>query len=353
MVWPHSYRRFVPHFSSIMSLITDCMKMTQFVWTQDADNAFHTIKTKLITAPVLVLPNFHVAFELHCDASKTGIGAVLSQLGRPIAFFSEKIAGARGRYSTYDVELYAVVQAIKHWRHYLFHKEFVLFTDHDALKHMGSQDKVSSHHASWFAYLQQFTFVIKHKAGTLNKVADALSRRHSLLTMLHASVTGFESLPDLYPLDSFFSKIWSDAKDGLGDVYLLFDGFLFRGAQLCIPEGSLRLQLIRELHGEGHIGRDRTLKLVSSSYFWPTLRRDVERFITRCGICQASKGKTTNPGLCLPLPISTQPWTDISMDFVLELPRTQRGNDSIFVVVDRFSKMVHFIPCKKTSLKLM
>lgn len=343
------YRRFVPHFSSIMAPITDCMKATQFIWTKDAELAFHEIKTKLTSAPVLVLPNFTMAFELHCDVSKTGIGAVLSQLGKPIAFFSEKISGARGRYSTYDVELYAVVQAIKHWRHYLFHKEFVLFTDHDALKHMSSQDKVSSRHASWFAYLQQFTFVIKHKAGSLNKVADALSRRHSLLSSLHVSITGFEVLPELYPSDPFFGKIWRDIQHELHPDYLIFDGFLFRGTQLCLPDCSLRLQVIRELHGEGHVGRDRTIELVIASYFWPTLRRDVERFIVRCGTCQAAKGKSSNAGLYLPLPIPTQPWTDVSMDFVLGLPRTQRGNDSIFVVVDRFSKMVHFIPCKKTT----
>lgn len=242
-----------------------------------------------------------------------------------------------------------MVQAIKHWRHYLFHREFVLFTDHEALKHMGSQDKVSARHASWFAYLQQFTFVIKHKAGTLNRVADALSRRHSLLSTLHVSVTGFSVLPELYPIDPFFGKIWNDVQLGTSDDYLIVEDFLFRGTRLCIPECSFRLQLIQELHGEGHVGRDRTLQLVSASYFWPSLRRDVERFVSRCGVCQTSKGKATNAGLYLPLPIPTQPWTDISMDFVLGLPRTQRGHDSIFVVVDRFSKMVHFIPCKKTT----
>lgn len=130
---------------------------------------------------------------------------------------------------------------------------------------------------------------------------------------------------------------------------MLHDGFLFRDNRLCIPDCSLRLQLTSELHNEGHVGRDRTLLLVSSSYFWPSLRRDVTRFVERCVTCQTSKGQATNAGLYLPLPIPTQPWTDISMDFVMGLPRTQKGFDSIFVVVDRFSKMVHFIPCKRTT----
>lgn len=100
---------------------------------------------------------------------------------------------------------------------------------------------------------------------------------------------------------------------------------------------------------QGHAGRDHSLELATRSYFWPTIRRDVERLVERCHVCQLSKGKVSNAGLYLPLPIPTQPWTDISMDFVLRLPRTQRGHDSIFVVVDRFSKMAHFVPCKKTS----
>ena len=127
------YRRFVNQFSTIMAPITACMREGKFDWTQETTDAFELIKSKLTSAPILVLPDFSSTFELHCDASKLGIGAVLNQNGRPVAFFSEKLAGARGRYSTYDVEFYAIVQAIKHWRHYLVHREFVLFTDHDAL----------------------------------------------------------------------------------------------------------------------------------------------------------------------------------------------------------------------------
>jgi len=106
---------------------------------------------------------------------------------------------------------------------------------------------------------------------------------------------------------------------------------------------------VKELHGEGHVGRDRTLQLISQSYYWPSMRKEVERFIRRCHVCQVSKGTATNAGLYIPLPVPMKPWVDLSMDFVLGLPRTQRGNDSIYVVVDRFSKMVHFSACKKTA----
>lgn len=147
------YRRFVAHFSSIMAPLIDSMKADKFVWTKAASESFQQIKVKLTLTPILVLPDFELPFELHCDASKLGIDAVLSQQTKTVTYFSEKLSGARSRYSTYDIEFYAVVQAIKHWRHYLVHRDFVLFTDHNALKHLNSQIKVSARHASWIAYL--------------------------------------------------------------------------------------------------------------------------------------------------------------------------------------------------------
>lgn len=200
------YRRFIPHFSGVMAPITDCMKGTKFHWTNDVEAAFHEIKRRLTSAPILVLPDFSQPFELHCDVLKIGIGAVLSQSGRPVAYFSEKLSGAKLCFSTYDIEFYAIVQA-KHWRHYLFQQEFVLYTDHDSLKHLGSQEKISHRHASWISYLQQFTFVIKHKAGVSNRVADALSHRHGLLTELRVHVPDFDSFLELYVDDPFFSQV--------------------------------------------------------------------------------------------------------------------------------------------------
>lgn len=131
--------------------------------------------------------------------------------------------------------------------------------------------------------------------------------------------------------------------------FVLQEGFLFKGLVLCVPDCSLRLRLIAELHNLGHVGRDRSVDLVHKRFFWPTLQRDVSRFVAYCRICNISKGTASNAGLYRPLPIPSQPWRAVSIDFVLCLPCTQRGFDSIFVVVDHFSKMAHFIPCKKTA----
>ena len=110
--------------------------------------------------------------------------------------------------------------------------------------------------------------------------------------------------------------------------------------------------LLKEKHSgglAGHFGQDKTFAQLNSLYYSPSMRADVKKFVDRCKICQHAKGKRQNTGLYQPLPIPERPWVAISMGFVLGLPRTQKGSDSIFVVVDRFSKMAHFIPCQKTN----
>ncbi|GAA0164640.1 hypothetical protein LIER_20231 [Lithospermum erythrorhizon] len=141
------YRRFSHNFNTIMSPITNCMKGTKFTWTPEASTAFEEIKVRLTTALVLVLPDFSQPFELHCDASGVGIGVILSQRGRPVTYFNEKLNGSKLNYSTYDVEFYAVVRALKHWSSYLAYNEFVLISNHEALKHLHIQDKLSARHA--------------------------------------------------------------------------------------------------------------------------------------------------------------------------------------------------------------
>jgi hypothetical protein len=114
----------------------------------------------------------------------------------------------------------------------------------------------------------------------------------------------------------------------------------------------MRENLLKEKHSGGlvrHFSHDKTFSKLNESYFWPGMREDVKIFMDRCRICQHSKGKRQNAGFYQPLPIPDKPWNAVSMEFILGLPRTQRGFDSIFVVVEIFSKMAHFIPCQKTS----
>ena len=126
-------------------------------------------------APILILLDFDKVFQIECDASNVGIGGVLSQEGKPIAFFSEKLSNSRKKYSTNDKELYAIVRMLDHWRRYLTFREFIFFSDHEALKYINAQHKLNSRHAKWVEFLQAFTFLIKHQSGVCNQVADTLS----------------------------------------------------------------------------------------------------------------------------------------------------------------------------------
>jgi hypothetical protein len=124
-----------------------------------------------------VLPDFRKTFQVKCDASGFAIGVVLSQEDRRIAYFSEKLNEAKVKYSTYDKEFYAIIHALKKWRHYLIPKEFVLYNNNHALQFVTQQEKLNQRHVKWVEYMQNFTFVIKHVFGTTNKVVDALSRK--------------------------------------------------------------------------------------------------------------------------------------------------------------------------------
>ena len=143
------------------------------------------IKEKLSTSPVLALPDFEKLFKVECDASGVGVGAIFSQEKRLIAFFSEKLCEARRKWATYDKEFYAVVRALKTWEHYLRAKDFILYTDHQALKYLSTQKQIRSDmHARWSAYIEKFSYKLVHKSGQQNRVADALSRRVALIKIL-------------------------------------------------------------------------------------------------------------------------------------------------------------------------
>jgi hypothetical protein len=340
-------------FSSLASPLTEVIKKNvPFKWGKEQEKAFNLIKEKLTNAPLLVLPNFAKTFEIECDASGIGIGAVLMQEGRPVAYFSEKLSGAALNYPTYDKEMYALVRALENWQHYLWPKEFVIHTDHESLKHLKGQQRLNRRHAKWVEFIETFPYVIRYKQGKENVVADALSRRYALLSILDTKLLGFEYIKDLYAPDSDFGEVFNACEKVAFGKFYRHDGFLFRENKLCVPMCSLRELFVREAHGGGlmgHFGVAKTLGILHDHFFWPHMKRDVERICEKCITCKQAKSKLKPHGLYTPLPIPSELWTDISMDFILGLPRTKRGRDSVFVVVDRFSKMAHFIACHKTN----
>uniref|UniRef100_A0A151UHM5 Transposon Ty3-I Gag-Pol polyprotein n=1 Tax=Cajanus cajan TaxID=3821 RepID=A0A151UHM5_CAJCA len=347
------YRRFVKDFSTLASPLNELVKKdVPFIWGEAQEKAFETLKEQLTNAPILALPNFAQTFELECDASGFGIGVVLLQGGHPIAYFSEKIHGATLNYLTYEKKLYALIRALQVWEHYLVTKEFIIHTDHESLKYIRGQGKLNKSHAKWIEYLEQFPYLIKCKKGKNNVVADALSRRHTLLFSLGSQILGFDNLKELYELDQDFQSIFSKCLQKPFDGFYLLEGYLFRMGKLCIPQGSIRKLLIKESHEGGlmgHFGVDKTLSLLKSKFYWPHMRIDVQRHCSKCITCLQAKSRVMPHGLYTPFPITSSPWVYISMDFVLGLPRTQRGFDSIFVVVDHFSEMAYFIPCHKVD----
>uniref|UniRef100_A0A2N9GUZ1 Reverse transcriptase n=1 Tax=Fagus sylvatica TaxID=28930 RepID=A0A2N9GUZ1_FAGSY len=347
------YRRFVKDFSTLAAPLTEIVKKSVgFKWGSEQDRAFIEIKERLCGAPLLALPDFSKTFEIECDASGIGIGAVLMQEKRPIAYFSEKLNGAALNYPTYDKELYALVRALETWQHYLWPKEFVIHTDHESLKHLKGQGKLNRRHAQWMEFIETFPYVIKYKQGKENIVADALSRRYALISTLNAKLLGFEYVKELYVNDDDFASVFAACEKAAFGKFYRLDGYLFRENRLCVPNSSMRELLVREAHGGGlmgHFGVRKTLDVLHEHFFWPKMKRDVERVCSRCVTCRQAKSRVLPHGLYTPLPVPSAPWVDISMDFVLGLPRSRKGRDSIFVVVDRFSKMAHFISCHKTD----
>ena len=351
------YRRFVKDFSTIAAPLTELTKKSvPFEWGASQNQSFDTLRERLTHAPLLVLPDFSKTFEIECDASGIGLGGVLMQEGRPVAYFSEKLGGAALNYPTYDKELYALVRVLQTWQHYLLPREFVIHSDHEALKYLRGQAKLNKRHARWVEFIEAFPYVVKYKKGKDNVVADALSRRYSLLSSLDASILGFALLRDLYANDADFGEIYAQCLLATGSAhdrhYFVHDGFLFKTNRLCIPTCSMRGLLVLEAHGGGlmgHFGITKTLGILKEHFYWPKLKSDVEKCCASCVVCKKAKSRLTSQGLYLPLPIAHAPWEDISMDFVMGLPRSKKGHDSIFVVVDRFSKMAHFIGCSKTD----
>jgi len=169
------YRRFIKDFGNLAAPLTQLLKDV-FLWTDAAATAFDALKRALSTAPVLHMPDFAQSFMVDCDASGTGFGAVLHQGAGPLAFYSKPFAPRHLKIAAYERELIGLVQAVRHWRPYLWGRPFVVRTDHYALKFMLDQRLSTVPQHQWISKLFGFDFSVEYRPGRMNTVADALSR---------------------------------------------------------------------------------------------------------------------------------------------------------------------------------
>jgi len=161
----------------------------------------------------------------------------------------------------------------------------------------------------------------------------------TLLNLLGSQYLGFDHIKELYHDDLDFSLIYQECAKGGHTYFFIQDEFLFKGKRLCVPQSSIRQSLVREAYEGGlmgHFAVAKTLDVLHMHFFWPHMQKSVHNLCDKCIACRKAKSRVQPHGLYTPLSIPTMPWVDISMDFILGLPKTSKGKDSIFVVVDRF-----------------
>ena len=375
------FRRFIKGFAQVAAPLNNLLsKNTVFSWSAACQQSFEEIKHLLTVAPVLALPVWDKKFQLYTDASDYAIGAVLLQDSHPVAYESRKLNPAETRYSTRERETLAIVHALRHFRPYV-RSGVTVYTDHNPLQYLQSQSTLTGRLARWVELLQEYDADIQYVAGSTNKAADALSRCHDYLLVItrrqrihnipappppqpSASMPALPAatLPALAPLSPLMQRIVSgyDDDNGMNGILLAqhsvtkdyATGLLMRGSAVVIPDVcTLRLDCLQDVHDSplaGHPGINKTCERMQQKYWWPGWRKDVLRYVRECHKCQVNKASTQLPaGLLQPLPVPAAPWQDLSMDFVVAFPECE-GFDSIYVVVDRFTKMCHLIPCSTT-----
>jgi hypothetical protein len=172
------YRQFIPDFSRIAKPMTELLKKgVKFVWSEACEKAFHTLRQHLTSSPVLVQPDNSKPFEVFYDASGTGLGCVLMQEGRVIAYASRALRPHELNYLTHDLELAAVVHALKVWRHYLMGNRCNIFTDHKSLKYIFTQSELNMRQRRWIELIKDYDLEVHYHPSKANVVADALSRK--------------------------------------------------------------------------------------------------------------------------------------------------------------------------------
>jgi len=353
------YQRFVRNFSGLAAPLSELTKKdSTFTWDEKHQEAFEAVKTALIEAPVLVVPDPNKPYVLETDASGIALGAALSQESDgymcPVSFMSRKLDTHQRNYPAHELELLSVHEALKKWRHLLAGGPRVkVITDSSTVKSALSQKDLSPKLARYSLTFADYDLEFVHRPGRDHTVADALSRVN--INSVSFSVSDYEQ-------DPFFASIYSAlaASDpspnsiSFERQYYLKNNLLFKRDKkdrICVPKGQREPLLIahHDAPSAAHRGRDKTYGSLASLYFWPRMFADVEAYVNSCHVCQRIKpASSAMQAPLLPLHVPRCPWEAISMDFITGLP-TIRGFDAVWVVVDRLSKMCHLTPTKSTA----
>lgn len=311
-------------------------------WDETTEAAFCALKNALTTATVLGLPDFSKPFLIECDASGIGIGVVLTQEDRPIAYFSEALKGTVLALSTYEKEMLAVVKSVRKWRPYLLGKTFMVRTNQCSLTYLLEQRITTHSQARWLPKLLGYDYQVEYRKGRDNQAADSLSRvTLHFMSISKPQADWWHQLQVECQQDPFYSALSSNPHliqpDGI---------WFYRGKVYLHPTSSILPNILIECHTTPtgrHFGFHKTLSRIRSDFYWPGMRQSVRTFLQECQTCQHCKSDNMAPaGLLQPLPILDRIWTEISMDFVKGLPLSNYFT-VIMVVVYRLSKYAYFV----------
>ncbi|KAI3758179.1 hypothetical protein L6452_05732 [Arctium lappa] len=328
------YRRFIQDFSKIASSLTVLTrKNVKFEWTETQEKAFRILQKKLCEAPILSLPEGSEDFVVYRDTSKMGLGCVLMQWGKVIAYASRQLKIHEKNYPTHDLELASVVFSLKLWQHYLYGTKCTLFTDHKSLKYVFDQKELNMRQRRWLELLKDYDYELLYHPGKANVVADALSRKDysSCIRATHSRIELVSSLVEKIKASQVEELLEENLKEELGGNrdLLLEDA---HKSKYSIHPGSTKMYRDLKLH-----------------YWWPVMKLDVARYVERCVTCSQVKVEHQRPyGSLQSLEIPEWKWEHITMDFVTKLPKTLRGHDTIWVIVDRLKKSNHFLAMRET-----
>ncbi|GJU42436.1 putative reverse transcriptase domain-containing protein [Tanacetum coccineum] len=296
--------------------------------------------------PILALPQGVENFIVYCDASHKGLGAVLMQNEKVIAYASRQLKIHEKNYTTHDLELGAVVFALKIWRHYLYGTKCTVFTDHKSLQHILDQKELNMRQRRWLELLSDYDCEIRYHPRKANVVADALSRKERIKPLRTEA-----QKPENLKNEDVGGIIRKDIpKEKLEPRT---DGTLCLNSRSWLPcYGDLRIVIMHESHKSKysiHPGSNKMYQDMKKLYWWPNMKADISTYVSKCLTCAKVKAEHQRPlGLLVQPEIPQWKWDNITMDFVTKLPKSSQGYDTIWVIVDRLTKSSIFTPMRET-----